>query len=324
MSGIQFGVTKLLETGADKTQFTPKQRLQPSQAEQKALMKRAYSTGNVDQFFRSEPLKKPKQEKLANPPSWLDRMLNLPGNTRVNESLKRQVLFDRITEFEDPNPYRVNSKKTINAYVVLKDLLRSPQIQGMLNKPDEHGNYPLDYAATVNRPFIMKMLVDQGANRMKSWESWPVLKSASSPNAIVRIDNEAIKHKKATLYQNPRFQQFLTLAKKDPKLAEIRDENGDTLLHYLLQDHVAESHYGYDDRQMFDLKIKMQRQNADWQRTLRAILDTGLRLNLKNNAGESPLSMLEGLDRLFPQTIDALKCAGAKTQLLPRPGLMID
>lgn len=319
MSGVQFGVTKPLETASDKTQFNPKQRFNPSQAEQKALMKRAYSTGNVDQFFRSEPIKKPAQ-----PPSWLDRMLNLPGNTRANESVKRQVLFDRITEFEDPNPYRVNSKKAISAYVVLKDLLRSPEIQAMLNKPDEHGNYPLDYAATVNRPFIMKMLVDQGANRIKSWESWPVLKPPPSPNGFFRIDSEAFKHKKATLYQNPRFQQFLTLAKENPKLAEIRDEKGDTLLHYLLREDVAEGYYGHYDWQMFDLKAMVQRQNAEWQRTLRAILDTGLRLNLKNNAGESPLSMLEGLDILFPQTIDALRRAGAKTHLLPRPGLIID
>lgn len=319
MLGVRLGVIQPLETVTDKTQVNQKQRFNPPKTEQKASMKRAYSTGHVDQFFRSEPLKKPTQ-----PPSWLDRMLNLPGNTRATESVKRQVLFDRITDFEDPNPYRVNSKKAVSAYGVLKDLLRSPEIQAMLNKPDEHGNYPLDYAATVNRPFIMKMLVDQGANRIQSWESWPVLKPPSSPNGFFRVDSEAFKHKKAMLYRNPRFQQFLTLAKENPKLAEIRDEKGDTLLHYLLREDVAEGYYGHLAGGTFDDVRRVQRQNDEWQKTLKAILDTGLRLNLKNNAGESPLSMLEGLDILFPQTIDALKRAGAKTQFLPRPGLIID
>lgn len=300
-------------------------------------LRRAYSTGSMNRAIRVRPEKAKtdqfiKQAEKSSTskaltrtyPSWLDRILRLPGNTRADASVKRQILFDRIADFEDPNPYRVNPKKAVSAYLVIKDLLRSPDVRAMLNEPDEHGNYPLDYAATVNRPFMMKLLVDHGATRVKSWESWAPLKPPPSENGYFRIDSEAFKQKKATLHQNPRFRHFLELIKENPKLAEIRDEKGDTFLHYLLKDDIAEGFYGQFDRSELDQIPAIQRRNDEWQRTLKAILDSGLRLNLKNSAGESPLSMLDGLDILFPQTIDALKRAGARTQLLPRPGLIID
>lgn len=305
MLGVSLNATRFSGSWADKVRAKLR-REKPSPkegAEALPAAQQAESLSGADSFSRLEPLAEPVEQA-----SWLDQMAQLPYGTRAAESVKRGALFERIVDFEDPNPYRVNPDKVMDAYVVLKDLLRSPDVKNMLNKPDEHGNYPLDYAATVNRPFMMKLLVDQGASRIKSWESWSVLKP---PTGFLgaNMDQVAFKQKKALLHKNPRFQQFLELAKENPKLTEIRDRKGDTLLHYLLRDGVWEG---------------VHQNNYDWQKTLQGVLDTGMRLNLQNNEGHTPLSMLLRTSLSYPQTVAALQRAGARTQLLPRPGLIID